>query len=129
MLIRPIAHFPIISVVVALIGAVIFQPALAQQDRRSALFMSTGCQYLIDDPIAVTASQMEAAEVCANAVASILHFGRELQGNMAFCPPRGTEPPDAARHIVAFMRAHPERMGERFDLLSYGALRQAWPCH
>ena len=102
--------------------------AFAQQDRRSANMMITGCQYLVDDPIAVTQPHMEAADVCASAVASILHYGRDLQGNMAFCPPRGTEVSDAARVIVAFMKAHPDRMKERFDLLSYGALRQAWPC-
>ena len=91
------------------------QPAPAQQDRRSANMMVTGCQYLVDDPIAVTQQQMEAADVCASAVAAILNYGRDLQGNMAFCPPRGS-------------KAHPDRMNERFDLLSYGALRQAWPC-
>ena len=104
------------------------QPAPAQQDRRSANMMVTGCQYMVDDPIAVTQQQMEAADVCASAVAAILNYGRDLQGNMAFCPPRGSEASDAARVIVAFMKAHPDRMNERFDLLSYGALRQAWPC-
>lgn len=111
------------------IGLSLSPLAKAQQDRRSANMLITGCHYLVDDPVAVTQQQMEMADVCANAVATVLHFGRELQGNMAFCPPRGTEPSDAARHIVAYLKAHPDRMNERFDLLSYGALRQAWPCH
>ena len=124
MMIRPIRFLSI-----ALLIAISTAPASAQQDRRSALYMSTGCQYLVDDPIAVTPAQVDAAESCANAVAAILRYGRDLQGNMAFCPPRGSEPTDAARQIVAFMKLHPERMSERFDLLSYAALRHFWPCH
>ncbi len=102
--------------------------AAAQQDRRSANTLITGCQYLVDDPIAVTQPQMEEADICAGSVASVLKYGRELLGTMALCPPRGTEASDAARVIVMFLKAHPNRMNERFDVLSYGALRQAWPC-
>jgi hypothetical protein len=112
-----------------LVAVGLVYPAQAQQDRRSANMLITGCLYLVDDPVAVTQKQMEEADLCASAVASVLHFGRDLQGSMAFCPPRGTEPSDAARVIVAYLKAHPARMNERFDLLAYGALRQVWPCH
>ena len=119
-----------VRLVLALALCVSLPPsAPAQQDRRSANMLVTGCQYLVDDPVAVTQSQMEAADVCASAVATILNYGRDLQGNMAFCPPRGSDVSDATRVIVGFMKAHANRMNERFDLLSYGALRQAWPCH
>jgi hypothetical protein len=55
---------------------------------------------------------------------------RFIQQPEALCVniPKGVSNGQLARVIITYVEAHPSRMHEDFALLSYEALRAAWPC-
>jgi hypothetical protein len=105
------------------------QPLQAQGDRKAAIQLYWGCQYLVNDPVPVTKEEIEQSGKCQTAVEHVLSFNKDLPSNMALCPqPPSATVIDTARVIVGFMKSHLSRLAERFDMMAYSALRAAWPC-
>ena len=101
----------------------------AQGDRRAAIQYYWGCQYLINDPVPMKREEIEQSGKCQTAIDHVINFNKELPSNMAFCPPLlSATQSEAARIIVLYMRNNTPRLAERFDMMAYSALRQAWPC-
>jgi hypothetical protein len=120
---------PLRFVLIVLWTAFICQPLQAQGDRRAAIHLYWGCQYLVNDPVPVTKEEIEQSSKCQSAIESVLNFNKDLPHNMAFCPqPPSATVTETAKVIVAFMKSHLSRLAERFDMMAYSALRIAWPC-
>lgn len=75
---------PLRFVLIVLWTAFICQPLQAQGDRRAAIHLYWGCQYLVNDPVPVTKEEIEQSGKCQSAIESVLNFNKDLPHNMAF---------------------------------------------
>jgi len=48
--------------------------------------------------------------------------------DMYYCPPEAASAQDAVPVLVAYLRAHPERLDAPAHVLLFAALSNAWPC-
>jgi Rap1a immunity proteins len=59
---------------------------------------------------------------------AMLFLAPAIDGPLRACPPNGSNIFQAAKVVVAYLDAHPERLHESFLGLAITAIAQAWPC-
>ena len=66
---------------------------------------------------------------CAGIVIGLASVGQHLSlPEWQSCAPATSDAQQLARIVVAYLEAHPERMGEDFRRLTLEAFHDAWPC-
>jgi hypothetical protein len=104
--------------------------AVAQaNDSRSGTSYLSGCR-LVAEANTKSLNIESTLEVgrCIGAISSLLYVGSSLSEPIRFCPPSGVSINQAARVIMKFLDAKPEKLHEDFRGLAIEALRGAWPC-
>lgn len=66
--------------------------------------------------------------VCAGSVAAQLFLAHGLNQGLKSCPPDEATVDQAARVVVAYMEAHPEKLHHPLQAIIVLAYMKAWPC-
>lgn len=87
-----------------------------------------GCKALAEGQ--TTNAQLYAlGNFCAGIVIGLASVGQHLSlPEWQSCAPATSDAQQLARVVVAYLEAHPERMGEDFRRLTLEAFHDAWPC-
>jgi hypothetical protein len=94
----------------------------AQEDVNSANWVLPGCRAFASNDYSANSFK---AGVCAGVV-SALAFG--VSNHFGYCVPAGVTNSQAVQVAFAYLTRHPDRLHERFNMLTIDALREAWPC-
>jgi hypothetical protein len=74
------------------------------------------------------AKQLNQAALCFAAVTAIMNVEQYFKSEYAMCAPEGTKVAQSVPVVAAYLKNHPERLGENFHQLAVAALAAKWPC-
>jgi hypothetical protein len=114
---------------ISLLAVVVYAPAaIAATDRESGNSIEPGCRYFATGTTPREMIRMMEIGQCTGALNALMWLDRSLPIYRRFCVPETAGVQQAAKVVVKFFDAHPERLHENYHILMTDALREVWPC-